>query len=114
MFLGKVSSSRLTDVDEFLLWGRPTPVPAAGAVAPLDAGVVPRLVPVEPPLDQPVRPQALVGGRDGAGHHVARGDLGAERSFSTLLPPLGWGVFSKMGMNGVYQRLTTAAVFIGV
>lgn len=97
-----MSVSRLTDVDELLLRGRPPSVPAAGAITPLDAGVVPRLVPVEPPLDQPVRPQALVGGCDGARNHVARGDLGAKSSFSALQPPLGWGLFSEMGINGVY------------
>lgn len=52
------------DVDELFLGGRATPVPAAGAVAPLDAGVVLGLVPVQPPLHQPVRPQAFVGGCD--------------------------------------------------
>lgn len=110
VFLGKMSSSRFADVYEVLLGGRPPSVPAAGAIAPLDAGVVLGLVPVELPLNQPVRPQALVGGCDGAGHHVARGDLGANSSVSTSQPPFGWCLCSKIQINGVQHTRYCSAL----
>lgn len=67
-----------------------TPVPAAGAINMLHADIMLGLVPVELPLQQPVCPEALVGGRDGTGHCVAGGDLESWPHNITMrrIPPL--------------------------
>lgn len=68
---------RLDDVNKLLPEGQMSLVPAAGAVSMLRADIMLGLVPIELPFQQPVCPEALVGGRDGAGHCIAGGDLAA-------------------------------------
>lgn len=66
---------RVLGVQEVLLGWRHAAVPGAGAVRPLDAGVVVGLAPVHLLLDHQVRPQALLRGRDLTGQGRAAHDL---------------------------------------
>lgn len=65
----------LDDVNKLLPEGQAPLVPAAGAINMLHADIMLGLVPIEFSFQQPVCPEALVGGRNGAGYCVAGGDL---------------------------------------
>lgn len=65
----------LDNVNKLLPKVQASLVPAAGAISMLHADIMLGLVPIELLFQQPVCPEALVGGRDGTGHHIAGGDL---------------------------------------
>lgn len=67
--------SGVRHVHEVFLWGGAPPVPTAGAIAALDAGKLPGLVPTQAVVQQPVRPQALVLRGGGARNRVACGNF---------------------------------------
>ena len=67
----------LDDVNKLLPEGQAALVPAAGAIDMLHADIMLGLVPIELPFQQPVCPEALIGGGDGTGHCIAGGNLGS-------------------------------------
>lgn len=65
----------LDDINKLLPEGQASLVPAAAAINMLHADIMLGLVPIELPFQQPVCPEALVGGRDGTRHCIAGDDL---------------------------------------
>lgn len=72
---GAPSDLRVVGVQELLLGRCDAAIPGAGAVCPLDAGVVVGLASVHLLLDHQVRPQTLLRSRDLAGQRGTAHDL---------------------------------------